>query len=108
MTAHQLKYTGELPQTFQTGNVGYVEPGAEFTVDESLLLRFMRRPDIEHAGECPAPPCQCGEDPKPEPEKPAASDDASASQDADTSGAGQSGRRGRSGSPSGKKDGGEQ
>lgn len=132
MTVHQLRYTGDHATVFQTGNVGLVEPGDEFAVPDELLLRFMRRPDVSHAVECPAPPCRCGEDPQPEPEQsqaegndgdssgtdtetadhseasaaleraPDASDSTSRVQEADTSGAGQSGRRGRSSSPTGK------
>jgi hypothetical protein len=104
MTVHQLRYTGDHATVFQTGNVGLVEPGDEFAVPDELLIRFMRRPDVSHAGECPAPPCRCGEDLQPEPEPegvPEASYPASASQDADTSGAGRSGRRGRSGASNG-------
>lgn len=104
---HRLKYTGSHEQVFQTGNVGLVEPGGEFGVPDELLRRFMRRPDVEHAGECPVPPCRCGQEPQPEP-APEASDDTSRAQDADTSGGTPSGRRGRSGSPSGKNGTGEQ
>lgn len=102
---HRLKYTGSHAQVFQTGNVGLLEPGAEFDVPDELLRRFMRRPDIEHAVECPSPPCRCGDEPQPRPE---ASEDASRRQDGDTSGGTPSGRRGRSGSPSGKNGTGEQ
>lgn len=101
MTVHQLRYTGYQAVTFQEPGVGYVEPNGEFSVDESRLRGFMRRADIEHAGECPAPPCKCGEEPE-------ASDDKSARQDGDTSGGTRSGRRGRAGSPSGKNGTGEQ
>ena len=66
MTSHQLRYTGYQAVTFQEPGVGYVEPNGEFAVDESRLLSFMRRADIEHAGECPAPPCKCGEEPEPQ------------------------------------------
>lgn len=65
---HRLKYTGSHAQVFQTGNVGLLEPGAEFDVPDELLRRFMRRPDIEHAVECPSPPCRCGDEPQPEAE----------------------------------------
>lgn len=98
---HRLKYTGSHAQVFQTGNVGLLEPGAEFDVPDEMLRRFMRRPDIGHAGECPKPPCRCGEEPQPEP-APEASEDTSRSQDPDTSGGIPSGKRGRSGSPTGK------
>lgn len=63
----RLRYTGEQAVTFQRPGVGYVEPGAEFGVPADAVLSFMRRADIEHAGECPAPPCKCGEEPEPEP-----------------------------------------
>lgn len=66
MRSHRLRYTGDQATTFQAPGVGYVEPGGEFTVDGSLLLSFMRRPDVSHARECPAPPCQCGEEPGPQ------------------------------------------
>lgn len=66
MSVHRLRYTGELAATFQEPGVGYVEPGGEFTVGDSLLLGFMRRADVSHAGECPAPPCKCGEEPEPQ------------------------------------------
>lgn len=69
MTTHQLRYTGTRPTTFQEPGVGHVEPGGEFSVPEGRLLSFMRRPDVEHAGECHAPPCKCGEESRPpEPE----------------------------------------
>lgn len=95
MTLHQLRYTGELAVTFQAPGVGYVEPGGPIAVDDDLLPGFIRRADVEHDPECP-----CG--------KGDASEDSSASQDADTSGSGRSGRRGRSGSTSGKNGTGEQ
>lgn len=43
----RLRYTGALPTVFQTGNVGPVEPGQEFTVPDSLGEAFAARPDIE-------------------------------------------------------------
>lgn len=89
MTLHWLRYTGELATTFQAPNVGYVEPGGTIAVGDDLLSGFLRRADVEHPAECP-----CG--------KGGASEDSSADQEADTSGAGRSGRRGRSGSPTGK------
>jgi hypothetical protein len=130
--SERLRYTGVQATVFETGHVGCVEPGGEFAVDASLLLRFMRRPDIEHAGGCPAPPCRCGQEPEPAGAlehpgygelmtgtghpadgtwsppvsngvTPDTSDDTSRVQDADTSGGTPSGRRGRtSGPPSGK------
>lgn len=93
MTSHQLRYTGEQATSFQPG--GYVEPGGTLTVDEELLPGFLRRPDVEHSADCP-----CGNG--------GASEDSSADQDGETSGGGRSGRRGRSGSPTGKNAGGEQ
>jgi hypothetical protein len=80
----RLRYTGEQATVFQEPGVGHVEPGGEFTVDASRLLSFMRRADIGHAGECPAPPCRCGQDPAPGPQAPGAGEAAPAS-----------GRRGR-------------
>lgn len=94
-----LRYTGAETRTFT--EAGELEPGAEFSVPDHRARGFLRRPDIGHAGECPQPPCRCGEEP-------AASEDASRSQDADTSGGTRSGRRGRAGSPSGKTATGEQ
>lgn len=95
-----LRYTGVQATTFQEPGTGCVEPGGEFEVDESRLAGFMRRPDIEHAGECPKPPCRCGQEPQPEA-------GASRDQDGGTSGGLRSGRRGRSGSPTGRNDVGE-
>lgn len=68
----RLKYTGTQATTFQEPGVGQVEPGEEFEVPPGRLLAFMRRSDIEHAGECPAPPCKCGQEPEPvtEPQAP--------------------------------------
>jgi hypothetical protein len=99
----RLRYTGEQAATFQQPGVGYVEPQGEFDVPAEALLSFMRRRDIEHAGECPAPPCKCGEEPEPE-----ASEEASASQEGETIGGRRSGGRARSGSPGGKSGTGEQ
>lgn len=65
MTSHRLRYTGELATTFQAPGVGYVEPGGEFAVDGDRLRGFIRRADVEHAGECPSQPCKCGEEPQP-------------------------------------------
>ena len=59
-----LRYAGELATTFQRPGVGHLEPGSKFSVPESALLSFMRRGDVEHDGECPAPPCRCGEEPE--------------------------------------------
>jgi hypothetical protein len=71
----RLRYTGAQPVTFLTGDVGPVDPGGEFDVAEDLAPRFLRRPDVEHAGECPGgDPCRCGE-------KPATDPDASAGDD---------------------------
>ena len=66
----RLRFTGEQPQTFQYPGVGHVEPGGEFGVPLEVLVSFMRRRDIEHAGECHQPPCRCGEEPEPEPPAP--------------------------------------
>ncbi len=66
----RLRYTGEQAVTFQYPGVGHVEPGGEFSVPVGALLSFMRRADIEHAGECHQPPCKCGEEPEPEPPAP--------------------------------------
>jgi hypothetical protein len=60
----RLRYTGEQAATFQQPGVGHVEPGGEFGVPPEALVSFMRRRDIEHAGECPQPPCRCGEEPE--------------------------------------------
>lgn len=65
MSSERLRYTGAQATTFNAPGVGHVEPGGEFDIDPRLLLSFMRRPDIEHAGECPRPPCACGLDPEP-------------------------------------------
>jgi hypothetical protein len=95
--------------TFQRPGVGSLQPGDEFDVPAEAVLPFMRRADIEHAGECHAPPCRCGEEPQPqEREAPGASEAASASQDGETSGGRRSGGRSRSGSPTGKNGTGEQ
>jgi hypothetical protein len=72
----QLRYTGELPVTFQHPGIGYVEPQGEFSVAEEDAERFTRRGDVEHAD--------------------GTSGASSARQDVDTSGGGPSGRRGRS------------
>jgi hypothetical protein len=61
----RLKYTGTQATTFQEPGVGHVEPGGEFEVPADRLLSFMRRADIEHAAECPSPPCKCGQEPEP-------------------------------------------
>jgi hypothetical protein len=73
MTMHRLRYTGVKATVFMHDQVGHVEPDGEFDVPEDRLLAYMRRADIEHAGECPAPPCRCGNEPEadPEPEAPA-------------------------------------
>jgi hypothetical protein len=59
----RLRYTGEQAVTFQFPGVGHVPPQGEFGVPPEALLSFMRRADIEHAGECHQPPCRCGEEP---------------------------------------------
>lgn len=61
-----LKYTGVQATTFARPGVGHLEPGDTFTVPESALLAFIRRGDIEHDGDCPRPPCKCGQEPKTE------------------------------------------
>lgn len=61
-----LRYTGDQAVTFMTHGVGEVEPGGTFGVPESALLAFMRRGDVEHDGECPAPPCAHGREPEPQ------------------------------------------
>jgi hypothetical protein len=83
----RLRYTGVQATTFQTPGVGHVQPGGEFDVPPSLLLSFMRRGDIEHAGECPSPPCRCGVEAEPA---------ASQAPDSGTSGKPKGGRRGTS------------
>ncbi len=60
----RLRYTGGQAVTFQYPGVGHVEPNGEFDVPADVLLSFMRRADIEHAGECHQPPCRCGEEPE--------------------------------------------
>lgn len=60
----RLRYTGALPTSFMTGNVGEVEPNGEFSVPDELVRSFIRLADVEHAGPCPAPPCRCGEEPE--------------------------------------------
>ncbi len=61
----RLRYTGTQATTFREPGVGHVEPGGEFGVAPSRLPSFLRRPDIEHAGDCPWPPCRCALDPRP-------------------------------------------
>lgn len=60
----RLRYTGTHATTFQRPGVGHLQPGDEFDVPAEAVLAFMRRADIEHVGECPAPPCRCGEEPE--------------------------------------------
>ena len=79
----RLRYTGSHATTFT--EAGHVEPGGEFSVPADRARGYLRRADVEHAGECPAPPCKCGEEPEPELEVPA----------------GNTGRRGRRGTPGG-------
>jgi hypothetical protein len=74
----RLRYTGTQATTFQEPGVGHVEPGGEFEVPPGRLPSFMRRADIEHAGECPSPPCKCGAEPEPEPPAPAAKESGTA------------------------------
>lgn len=81
----RLRYTGKHATVFMEPGVGAVEPDGEFDVLEAEAERYLRRADVALASE-----------------------DSSASQDADTSGAGRSGKRGRSGSPTGKNGTGEQ
>lgn len=83
----RLRYAGEQAVTFQHPGVGHVEPGGEFDVPAEAVLSFMRRADIEHAGECHQPPCRCGEEPRPEPP-------ATQEADSSTSGKPKGGRRG--------------
>ena len=90
----RLRYTGAQPVTFLTGDVGPVDPGGEFDVAEDLAPRFLRRPDVEHAGECPGgDPCRCGEKPATDaPGGGVADDDGAADQPVSTpSAAGQAG-----------------
>ena len=49
--AELLRYTGTRPVSFLTGHVGLVGPGGEFSVPEDLAPRFLRRADVERAGE---------------------------------------------------------
>lgn len=67
----RLRFTGEEPVTFHHPGVGYTEPGGEFTVPEEDAERFTRRADVERVDGGSG-----------------ASEDSSASQDADTSGGG--------------------
>jgi hypothetical protein len=62
----RLRYTG--PETREFLEAGTLEQNDEFEVGLARLRAFMRRPDIEHAGNCPAPPCMCGDEPAGEPE----------------------------------------
>lgn len=62
----QLRYAGEQATTFTGHGIGEVEPGATFDAPVSALLSLMRRADVEHAEECHAPPCRCGEEPQPQ------------------------------------------
>jgi hypothetical protein len=60
----KLRYTGVQPTTFRAG--GWVEPGDELDVPDDKAHTYLRRADVEHAEECPAPPCQCYLDPQDE------------------------------------------
>lgn len=51
----ELRYTGTRKTHFLTGNVGDVEPGAEFSVPPELAERFLRRADVEYADGRPWP-----------------------------------------------------
>jgi hypothetical protein len=62
----RLRYTGEQATTFTGHGIGEVEPGGTFDAPVSALLSLMRRADVEHDGECPQPPCRCGEEPQPQ------------------------------------------
>jgi hypothetical protein len=77
-----LRYTGVQATTFM--DAGHVEPGGKFEVPDEAAERYLRRPDVESVSE-----------------------DASRSQDGETSGGTRSGKRARSGSPSGMNDVGE-
>lgn len=82
----KLRYTGVQATVFQHDGVGLVSPDdPEFEVPEEVAERYLRRPDVERASE-----------------------DARRDQDGDTSGGTASGKRGRSGSPTGKNGAGEQ
>ena len=56
----RLRYTGRHAVTFQTGNVGHQEPGAEFSVADELAPRFLRRADVEQAVGTPPMPGAAG------------------------------------------------
>lgn len=43
----RLRYTGAAPTVFQTGGVGPLEPGEEFSIPDDLAPAFLNRPDIE-------------------------------------------------------------
>ena len=62
----RLRYTGDQATTFTHHGIGEVEPGETFDAPASALLSLMRRADVEHEGECLAPPCRCGEEAKAE------------------------------------------
>lgn len=95
----QLRYTGDQATTFTRHGIE-VEPGCTFDAPAAALLSLMRRADVEHEAECPAPPCRCGEEPQSqEMEAPEASEAASDGQDGETKGGRRSGGRGRSGTP---------
>jgi hypothetical protein len=100
----RLRYTGDQATTFTGHGIGEVEPGGTFDAPVMALLSLMRRADVEHDGECPQPPCRCGV----EAAARAASEDASASQEGETTGGRRSSGRSRSGSPTGKNGTGEQ
>lgn len=89
-------YTGAHPQDFITGGIGHLEPNQRFECPAELCEGFDRRADI-------AVPAGDYEEAERELRADEAIADASASQEADTSGGTPSGRRGHLGS-SGKKD----
>lgn len=45
-----LRYTGERKQAFTELGIGELEKGAEFNVPEDQAERYLRRADIEDAG----------------------------------------------------------
>lgn len=60
-----LHYTGTEEIVFMTGNVGPVEPGADFDVPDDLAEAFLTRSDVEPAGDPPARPPKPPKPPKP-------------------------------------------
>jgi len=47
----RLRYTGERAVSFQAEGTGHAGPGDEFSVPDELAAGFLRRADIEHAGD---------------------------------------------------------